>query len=235
MGSGNGAAPDLKYLTFDLYGTVVDMQDGLVEMVTPFLKDKGWDGRPNQFVTWWRRTHFENSMIDALCDRGHTLYREIGHRSVSHVMDRAGIVYSTDDVHWLVAQIEKLRPFPDVLEALGRLKTRYRLAILSNGDRDMLRNAAPYVGFEFDATISVEEAGYFKPHFATYAKTAELLDEAPARIMHVANHPFDCIGAKAAGMASAYIDRRRRPFGDTPHQPDVEVADFAELADLLLG
>ena len=234
MSSGNATAPDLKYLTFDLYGTVVDMQGGLVEMVTPFLKDKGWDGRPHQFVTWWRRTHFENSMIDALCDRGHTLYREIGHRSVSHVMDRAGIVYSTDEVHWLVAQIEKLRPFPDVLEALGRLKTRYRLAILSNGDRDMLRNAAPYVGFEFDATISVEEAGYFKPHFATYTKTAELLGETPASIMHVANHPFDCVGAKAAGMASAYIDRRRRPFGDTPHQPDVEVADFAELADRLL-
>jgi 2-haloacid dehalogenase len=230
----NGIARDLKYLTFDLYGTVVDMQGGLTELVTPFLEDKGWDGRPHQFVTWWRRTHFENSMIDALCDRGHTLYREIGHRSVSHVMDRAGIAYSTDEVHWLVAQIEKLRPFPDVLEALGRLKTRYGLAILSNGDRDMLQNAAPYVGFEFDATISVEEAGYFKPHFATYAKAAELLGEAPARIMHVANHPFDCVGAKAAGMASAYIDRRRRPFGDTPHQPDVAVANFAELAEFLL-
>ena len=52
--------------------------------------------------------------------------------------------------------------------------------------------------------------------------------------MHVANHPFDCVGAKAAGMAAAYIDRRGRPFGVTPHQPDVEVADFAALADLLL-
>ena len=172
-------------------------------------------------------------MIDALCDRGHTPYREIGHRSVAHVMDRVGIEYSAQEVHWLVAQIEKLRPFDDVLEALKRLKARYGLAILSNGDRDMLRNAAPYVGFDFDAVISVEEAGYFKPHFATYAKAAELLGRMPQRIMHVANHPFDCIGAKAAGMRSAYIDRRGRPFGETPHQPDLTVADFSELAERL--
>lgn len=226
---------DMKFLTFDLYGTVVDMQRGLTEAVTPFLKEKGWGGRPHQFVTWWRRTHFENSMIDALCDRGHTQYREIGHRSVSHVMDRAEIAYSSDDVFWLVAQIEKLRPFPDVLEALGRLKTRYGLAILSNGDRDMLSNAARYVGFEFDAVISVEEAGYFKPHHAAYRKAAELLSVEPAHVMHVANHPFDCVGAKAAGMRAAYIDRRKRPFGETPHQPDIIVGDFNELARVLLN
>ena len=234
MAANLAAIGDLKFLSFDLYGTVVDMQKGLVEAAAPFLKDKGWQGRPHQFVTWWRRTHFENSMIDALCDRGHTLYREIGRRSVSQVMDRAGIAYSREDAAWLVAQIETLRPFPDVLEALGRLEGRYGLAILSNGDRDMLNNAVPYVGFAFDAVISVEEAGYFKPHFATYEKAAELLGEDPARILHVANHSFDCVGAKAAGMQTAYIDRRKRPFGATPHQPDITVADFAELAEILL-
>lgn len=226
--------PSLEFLTFDLYGTVVDMQAGLTEAATPFLRSKGWPGRPHQFVTWWRRTHFENSMIDALCDRGHTLYREIGHRSVSHVLERAGISHSRKDVEWLVSLIEQLRPFPDVVEALTRLKSRYALAILSNGDRDMLANAVPYVGFEFDRTISVEEAGYFKPHFSTYAKAAELLGVEPASIMHVANHPFDCIGAKAAGMQAAYVDRRKRPFGDTPYQPDITVGDFAELARTLL-
>src|SRR5947209_17315590 len=74
---------EIKALAFDQYGTIVDMQTGLTEAVTPFLKQKSWDGEPNSFVTWWRRTHFENSMIDALCDRGHTPYREIGHRAVS--------------------------------------------------------------------------------------------------------------------------------------------------------
>jgi 2-haloacid dehalogenase len=225
---------EIKVLVFDQYGTVVDMQKGLTEVVTPFLKQKGWEGKPHSFVTWWRRTHFENSMIDALCDRGHTLYREIGHGAVAHVMDRCGIRYTEDEVRWLVSEIEKLKPFPDVLAALAKLRAGgYQLAILSNGDRDMLKAAGPHIGFAFDKVISVEEAGYFKPHWKTYAKAAELLGQAPASILFVANHAFDCIGAKSFGMRAAFIDRRKRPFGRTPHQPDLIVADFAELASVL--
>jgi 2-haloacid dehalogenase len=224
---------DIVALVFDQYGTVVDMQGGLTEAVGAFLAGKGWKGDPHRFVTWWRRTHFENSMIDALCDRGHTSYRQIGQVAVAHVMDRAGIAYSNEEVQWLVSQIETLKPFPDVLEALHRLHVHFRLAVLSNGDRDMLEAAKPHIGFDFDAVISVEEAGYFKPHFATYAKACEILGEDPARILFVANHAFDCIGAKASGMRSAFIDRRKRPFGDTPHVPDLIVEDFQALADAL--
>ena len=69
---------NIKLLMFDQYGTVVDMQAGLIEVATPFLQKKGWTGRPDAFVTWWRRTHFENSMIDALLQREHITYRRIG-------------------------------------------------------------------------------------------------------------------------------------------------------------
>jgi 2-haloacid dehalogenase len=65
----------IKVCMFDQYGTVVDMQKGLTEVVTPYLKEKRWTGRPDAFVTWWRRTHFENSMIDALLHKEHTPYR----------------------------------------------------------------------------------------------------------------------------------------------------------------
>lgn len=104
----------IQVCMFDQYGTVVDMQAGLVEFATPFLQAKGWTGSPNAFVTWWRRTHFENSMIDALLCREHTSYRAIGEAAVAHVMDRAGIGYSEADVQSLVAAIERLRPFPEV-------------------------------------------------------------------------------------------------------------------------
>ena len=225
---------DIKVLTFDQYGTVVDMQKDLTEKVTPFLRDKGWDGEASRFVTWWRRTHFENSMIDALCDRGHTPYRQIGHRAVSHVMDRAGIIYTQDEVAFLVSQIETLKPFPEVIEALGRLRgAGYKLAILSNGDRDMLEAAKSHIGFQFDETISVQEAGYFKPHWKTYAKAEEILGKERTSILFVANHAFDCVGAKAFGMRTAFIDRRKRPFGQEPQQPDIIVANFKELANVL--
>ena len=222
---------EIKALAFDQYGTIVDMQRGLVEAVTPFLQRKGWHGEASRFVTWWRRTHFESSMIDALCDRGHTPYREIGHRAVSHVMDRCGIAHSDDEVRALVAEIERLKPFADVVPALEQLRSKgYKLAILSNGDRDMLKAAGPHIGFRFDHVISVEEAGYFKPHWKTYAKAAEIIGEERSSILFVANHAFDCIGAKSYGMRTAFIDRRKRPFSRTPHQTDLVVADFAELA-----
>jgi len=224
----------IKVCMFDQYGTVVDMQKGLTEAVTPYLKGKGWTGRPDAFVTWWRRTHFENSMIDALLHREHTPYREIGHRAVAYTLERAGIAYTMDEVRHLVAQIERLKPFPDVPEALARLRTRYKIAVLSNGDPDMLEAAKAFHRIPFDAVISVAVANSFKPHVATYTRAAGLMGVRMDEVLFVANHAFDCIGAKSAGMQAAFIDRRKRPFGGTPHQPDLVVQDMKSLADLIV-
>src|SRR6186713_403038 len=142
---------EVHTLMFDLYGTVVDMQGGLTRAVTPYLQGKGWNGRPDAFVTWWRRTHFENSMIDALLHREHTPYREIGHRAVAYTLERAGIPHTMDEVRFLVAQIERLKPFSDVPAALVRLRTRYKVAVLSNGDPDMLEAAKPFHELALDA------------------------------------------------------------------------------------
>jgi 2-haloacid dehalogenase len=224
----------IKVCMFDQYGTVVDMQKGLTEVATPYLKEKGWTGRPDAFVTWWRRTHFENSMIDALLQKEHTPYREIGHRAVAHTLERAGIAHTMDEVRFLVAQIERLQPFLDVPDALARLKTRYKIVVLSNGDPDMLETAKAFHKIPFDAVISVAVANAFKPHVATYTKAAEILGVAMDEVLFVANHAFDCIGAKSAGMHSAFIARRNVPFGITPHQPDIVVPDMKSLADLMV-
>jgi 2-haloacid dehalogenase len=223
----------IKLCMFDQYGTVVDMQSGLRDFAAQFLKAKGWSGDPDAFVTWWRRTHFENSMIDALLQRNHTPYREIGHLSVRQVMDRADIAHSDDEVRSLVAAIERLPCFPEVPEALGRLRTRYRLVVLSNGDPDMLEAAKKYHGIQFDAVISVAEANAFKPHRATYEMAARKMGVAMDEVLFVANHEFDCVGAKSAGMHTAFVDRRRRPFARWPHQPDLIVASMTDLADLM--
>jgi len=224
---------DVRICMFDLYGTVVDMQGGLTRAVTPYLKAKGSAIEPGRLVTWWRRTHFENSMIDALLHRAHIPYREIGRISLSYTLERAGVPHTQDEVKQLVSEIERLPPFPDAVQALGRLQQRFRLVILSNGDPDMLEAIKPHLGITFDRIISVAEAGSFKPHAATYRKAAEIMGARPGEILFVANHAFDCVGAKASGMRTAFIDRRKRPFGDWQHQPDLVVGNLAELADLL--
>jgi 2-haloacid dehalogenase len=82
--------------------------------------------------------------------------------------------------------------------------------------------------------VSVAEAGAFKPHFDTYATGARALALPPAAVLFVANHAFDCVGAKAAGMQTAFVDRRRRPFGNDHYPPTIIVEDFTHLADEVL-
>ncbi len=231
------APVDVSTLMFDFYGTVVDMQGGLTRALAPYLERKGYTANPaSRLVTWWRRTHFENSMIDALLQREHTPYREIGRQAVDYTLTRAGVEHTMDEVVDLVGSIERLLPFDDVVAALERLKeSGFRLVVLSNGDPDMLERGVAHSGTEhlFDRVISVAEAGSFKPHAATYGTATRLLGVVPNDVCFVANHAFDCIGAKAAGMRTAFVDRRSRPFGNDTYPPDVIVADFAGLADAL--
>lgn len=218
----------------DFYGTVVDMQGGLTDAVAPYLETKNYTANPpSRIVTWWRRTHFETSMIDALLDRSHTPYREIGRQAVHYTLDRAGIEHTNQEVIDLVSQIQQLKPFPDVIDGLIHLRRLgLRLVILSNGDPDMLANGIPYSGTEhlWDRIISVAEADSFKPHARTYATAVRSIALEPWEVLFVANHAFDCVGAKAAGMKTAFVNRRQRPFGNAQYQPDMEVGSFAQLA-----
>jgi 2-haloacid dehalogenase len=223
-------------LMFDFYGTVVDMQTGLTEAMTPYLAAKGSALEPSRVVTWWRRTHFEASMIDALLERDHTPYRQIGHQAVGYTLERAGIPHTDDEVADLVGAIERLAPFPDVVEALTALKAHgFRLVILSNGDPDMLARGVPYsgTGHLFERVISVAEASSFKPHVRTYQTACTLMGLDPRQVLFVANHEFDCVGAKGAGLRTAFVDRRRRPYGNKKYPPDLVVRDFRALADAL--
>jgi 2-haloacid dehalogenase len=223
-------------LMFDFYGTVVDMQAGLTEAIGPYLRSKGSALEPSRVVTWWRRTHYEASMIDALVQRDHTPYREIGHQAVDYTLERAGVSHTADEVADLVSAIERLSPFPDVVAALERLKSHgFSLVILSNGDPDMLVRGVPYSGTAhlFERVISVAEADAFKPHAATYRTACALVEVRPEQVLFVANHAFDCVGAKASGMRTAFVDRRKRPFGNAKYPPDLVVRDFRDLADTL--
>jgi 2-haloacid dehalogenase len=224
----------VKALMFDFYGTVVDMQSSLTKAITPYLEAKKYtDQPPGRLVTWWRRTHFENSMIDALLGREHLPYREIGRQAVDYTLTRAGIDHTMDEVRDLVSEIERLTPFPDVIDALTAIRDAgLKLVILSNGDPDMLESGVKFSGTEqlWTRVVSVAEAGAFKPHFSTYATGAKAVDLHPSEVLFVANHAFDCVGAKAAGMHSAFVDRRKRPFGNDYYPPTLVVDDFAHLA-----
>ena len=172
---------EIKALAFDQYGTIVDMQKGLTEVVTPFLKREGLGWKTEQFcdvVAPHSFRKFNDRRV--MRSRAYAVPSDRTSRGLI-VMDRCGITFTQEEVSWLVSEIEKLKPFSDVVAALEKLRTSgYKLTILSNGDRDMLKAAGPHIGiFKFDHVISVQEAGTFKPHWKTYAKAEEIIGYAP--------------------------------------------------------
>lgn len=237
MSTNTAALAGINTVMFDFYGTVVDMQGGLTEAITPYLESKNYDANPpSRVVTWWRRNHFENSMIDALLHRDHTPYKEIGRQTVHYTLDRAGIEHTDDEVVALVSEIERLKPFSDVVEALTTMKDLgYDLVILSNGDPDMLERGVAHsgTGHLWTRVISVAEANSFKPHAGTYQTAVKLMGVEASQVLFVANHAFDCVGAKAQGMTTAFVNRRNRPFGNSSYEPDLDVPTMAAVASSL--
>lgn len=126
---------------------------------------------------------------------------------------------------------EDLSPFEDAMEGLRKIRGHFRLVALSNGEQwlidHLVEKRMPAI---FDKTISVQEAGVFKPHPAVYRTASRLLDVEPEEIMMVSSHSFDVLGARACGYYAAYVNRYELPREETPHQPNMEVADFIQLA-----
>ena len=166
--------------------------------------------------------------------RAHVVSRDRRKRAFVYA-EQSGIDYTEDEVRELVSVIERLEPFSEVIPALEKLKRGYQLTIFSNGDPDMLERARSRLRVPFERIISAAAASTFKPHVAAYRTAAELLGAAPESILFVASHVFDCVGAKAYGMRSCFVNRRGEPFGDWPYQPDMIVSDLSELGEQLCG
>jgi 2-haloacid dehalogenase len=129
---------------------------------------------------------------------------------------------------------QELSPFVDVLPALQKLKSKYRLVVLSNGEAHYLDYLVKKrLNFDFHAVISVEQVGAFKPHPGVYRRAAVILKLEVGECMMVSAHPFDLVGARACGYRAAYVNRYGLPYEDTSFQPDAVVKNFQELADRL--
>jgi len=133
----------------------------------------------------------------------------------------------------------RLKPWPDAVQGLTRLKRRYTITTLSNGNLALLTDMAKQAGLPWDCIISAELFRRYKPDPETYIGAAELLDVAPAELMMVAAHPSDLRAARAVGCRTAFVSR---PLECGPGHPppavandefDVVARDFIALADRL--
>ena len=226
---------DIKALTFDVFGTVLDLSGSLTPFIDTFAKEKGLGIPAEEFYGQWRARQRIVQFQDTFMMLGHSGYLETVRRALVYALRLNNIDASEGNVAQLMAAWQELSPFPGVRPALDRLGQRYRLVVLSNGDPEFLDHLAQNrIQFEFDDVISVSAFGFFKPHPGVYRGAAKRLGLDVNQCMMISANAFDVVGARASGLRAAFVDRTRLPYDDSPFRPDVTVSDFTELADALL-
>ena len=225
----------VEALTFDLFGTVLDLGGSLTPFISDMLAAKGSSVDAAGFWGAWRYRQRIEQYQDNIMMLGHGGYLEIARRAYVYVLQLHGIEPVADEVATMMEAWQQLSPFPEVVAALQRLKTRFKLVALSNGDPWFLEHLARNrIHWDFDAIFSVAAVGAFKPHPGVYRRAATTVGLEVGQCMMVSANSFDVVGARACGMRGAFINRYGLPYEDTLYQPDVTVTDFAQLADALL-
>ena len=223
-------------LAFDIFGTVLDLTGSLTPPTRQFLRKKGAAVSAETFWDQWRSRQRIEQYQDSLMMLGHCGYLEACRKALLYCLRVNGIPFTDDEVREFMRAWQGLTPHADVAEGLRRLKQRFKLVALSNGEQAYLEHLEKErMRFGFDALISVQRAGVFKPHPSVYRTGAMALGLEPREIMMVAAHAFDIMGARACGYRGAYVNRYRLPYEESPFKPDLEVRDFVELADRLEG
>ena len=223
-------------LAFDIFGTVLDLTGSLTPPIRAFLDGRDADVDADTLWAQWRARQRVEQYQDALLMSGHCGYLESCRKAFVYCLRDNDVPYTDDEIVEFMRCYQDLTPFADAVRGLHRLGERYRLVALSNGEPEFLAHLAENrIEFDFDAIISVQEGGAFKPHPGVYRAAARILESEPQRIMMVAAHSFDIMGARASGYRGAFVNRYRLPFEETPYLPDLTVDDFDELSDALLG
>lgn len=226
-----------KALAFDVFGTVVDWRSSIIGELEMFGERHGVAEDWPAFADAWRAGY------PAAMDRvrkGELPWLKIDalHRLIlDELLDRAGIdTVPDEDVARLNLAWHRLDPWPDSVEGLARLKSRFTITTLSNGNVSLLTNMAKRAGLPWDCVISAELFKHYKPDREAYLGCADLLDVAPDELALVAAHPSDLRAARDAGLKTAYVARplERGPGSKPPRvedgEFDVVATDFLDLA-----
>ena len=249
------AAPDIRALVFDVFGTVVDWRSTVMAegQALGARQASALGAQAPQAARAWSELDWA-AFADAWragyplamdrVRRGEWPWASIDvlHRRIlDDLLAERGLVLPQDEAADFNRVWHRLAPWPDAVPGLLRLKRLLPVATLSNGNVSLLLAMARHAGLPWDAVFSAELFGHYKPDPESYQGAARLLDLPPAQVLMVAAHPSDLRGAARAGLRTAYVPRplEKGPGGPmeawTPGEFDLVAADFIDLARQLGG
>jgi 2-haloacid dehalogenase len=193
-----------KVLAFDVFGTIVDWHGSIAREVDAM--QLGVDGA--EFALAWRAGYRPAMQRVRSGELGWTLIDDLHRLILDGLLDRFGIRHLDEAARRHLNRVwHRLDPWPDAVAGLTRLKSRFMICTLSNGNIGLLADMAKRAGLPWDCILSAEVFRAYKPDPATYLGVARVFDVAPGDAMLVAAHHDDLAGARACGLRTAYIER----------------------------
>jgi 2-haloacid dehalogenase len=233
-------ASGVKALVFDVFGTVVDWHGSVAREVRALAKARGLRVNAVKFAKAWR-AGYRPAMDRVL--RGEAPFEKIDviHRAIlEDILKQFKVTTLTEeDKAHLNLVWHRLKPWPDTVRGLKRLKSKFIIATLSNGNTSLLVNMAKHAGLPWDTVFSSDTFKLFKPDPGMYLGTAGALDLEPAQVMMVAAHKPDLRAAAKCGLQTAFVKRPlehgRGGAPDLASEADftINAESFLDLADQL--
>jgi 2-haloacid dehalogenase len=226
----------MKVLAFDIFGTVVDWHGSIVREVSALYPQVD----ANAFSLAWRAGYQPAISRVRSGELGWTRIDELHRLILEDLLPRFGLQHLSETERVQLNSVwHRLDAWPDSVEGLTRLKSKYTICSLSNGNLGLLTNMAKRAGLPWDCVLSAEVFKAYKPDPATYLGVANVFDVKPSEVMLCAAHHDDLAAARACGLGTAYIER---PFEFGSEQPkdvspqagnDLHAKNINHLADLL--
>ena len=229
--AGSAAGIQPAAIVFDTFGTVVDWRSSLIRELTEFGAARGIAAAHGIGIDWaglvdaWRAAYHPSMDRVRRGELPWTRLDDLHRASLDRLVTEFGITGLTEaDLVHINLGWHRLTPWPDSVPGLTRLKRRFIIGPLSNGNVSLLTNMAKHAGLPWDMVFGSDLFGHYKPDPETYLGVARLLDLPPGRVMMAAAHNGDLAAARRAGLLTAFFPR---PGEYGPHQSRDFAADTA--------
>ncbi len=229
---------DIRALLFDVFGTVVDWRGSIAAEVRNFPELDAVDG--DQFADRWRARYQPAMEKVRSGQRSWVKLDTLHYENLESLLSEFGIHSLSDESKQKLNRAwHRLRPWCDSVEGLNRLKSKFIIATLSNGNVSLIVNMAKNAGLPWDMVLGAEVIGHYKPQAESYLKSAAMLDLPASQCMLVAAHNSDLRAARQCGYKTAFVLRQlehgpQQTLDLAAEEPWDYIADsFIDLADQL--
>lgn len=222
-----------KIITFDMFSAVLNIEGTAAPIVRNILPELDTDSALS-FFRIWRTKQWDYVLLTGHMRNNFVSYKYLTEKALTYACNKSNISLTNKQQEELMNIWYSFNPWPEAKETLEQLKLKgYTVAMLSNGDTEMLESISSHCGIKFDYIFSAESAKAYKPRKEIYEQVLTHFNITKDEHLHVAGSMFDTMGAKAAGCNCCWSNRYKDFLLDDSFTPDFTISNLSELLTIL--